>query len=123
MIAPDTLFESQVPGLPLIGRGKVRDIYSVSDEHLLLVATDRLSAFDVVMPDPVPGKGRVLTQISLFWFSMMTDLVPNQLTDLTVDDVVSDPGIAAPLRDRLITALDKVLVIPQNSSPSLTSDL
>ena len=100
MIAPDSLFESQVPGLPLIGRGKVRDIYSVSDEHLLLVATDRLSAFDVVMPDPVPGKGRVLTQISLFWFRMMADLVDNQLTDLTVDDIVDDPEIAAPLRDR-----------------------
>ena len=100
MIAPDTLFESQVPGLPLIGRGKVRDIYSVSDEHLLLVATDRLSAFDVVMPDPVPGKGRVLTQISLFWFRMMADLVYNQLTELTVDDVIDDPETAAALRDR-----------------------
>ena len=100
MIAADTLFESQVPGLPLIGRGKVRDIYSVSDEHLLLVATDRLSAFDVVMPDPVPGKGRVLTQISLFWFRMMADLVNNQLTELTVDDIIDDPEIAAPLRDR-----------------------
>ena len=61
------IFESSIPGYPLIGRGKVRDIYSIDDEHLLIVTTDRLSAFDVVMPDPVPGKGEVLTQISLFW--------------------------------------------------------
>ena len=100
MNTTDALFESNVPGLELLGRGKVRDIYAVDDDHLLIVTSDRLSAYDVVMPDPIPGKGRVLTQISLFWFSMMADLVPNQLTDLTVDDVVSDPGIAAPLRDR-----------------------
>lgn len=96
----DALFESQVPGLPLIGRGKVRDIYSIDDNHLLLVATDRLSAYDVVLPDPIPMKGQVLTQISLFWFRMMADIIDNQLTDLTVDDVVADPEIAAPLRQR-----------------------
>jgi len=100
MSASDTLFESYVPGLPLIGRGKVRDIYSVDDSHLLLVATDRLSAYDVIMPDPIPNKGRILTQISLFWFRMMADLVDNQLTDLTVDDVVTDHEIAEPLRLR-----------------------
>ena len=93
----DALFESSIPGLPLIGRGKVRDIYSANDDHLLIVATDRLSAFDVVLPDPVPGKGEVLTQISLFWFHMMADIVDNQLTALTVDDVIDD----AHLRDRL----------------------
>ncbi len=96
----DTLFESHVPGLPLIGRGKVRDIYSVDTDHLLIVTTDRLSAYDVVMPDPIPNKGRILTQISLFWFRMMADLVENQLTDLTVDDVINDPDVALPLRDR-----------------------
>jgi phosphoribosylaminoimidazole-succinocarboxamide synthase len=96
----EALFESQVPGLPLLGRGKVRDIYGVDDAHLLIVTTDRLSAYDVVMPDPVPQKGRILTQISLFWFRMMADLVPNQLTDLTVDDVVSDRETAAQLRER-----------------------
>ncbi|MEJ2127723.1 MAG: phosphoribosylaminoimidazolesuccinocarboxamide synthase [Woeseiaceae bacterium] len=94
------LFESNVPGLELLGRGKVRDIYAVDDDHLLIVTSDRLSAYDVVMPSPIPGKGRVLTQISLFWFDMMKDLVDNQLTDLTVDDVVPDEVIAAPLRDR-----------------------
>lgn len=100
MESADALFESQLPGLPLIGRGKVRDIYSVDDEHLLIVTTDRLSAYDVVMPDPVPMKGHVLTQISLFWFQMMADLVDNQLTDLSVDDVVTDRALAQPLRDR-----------------------
>jgi phosphoribosylaminoimidazole-succinocarboxamide synthase len=100
MSATDTLFESSVPDLPLIGRGKVRDIYSVDDAHLLIVTTDRLSAYDVVMPDPVPDKGRILTQVSLFWFRMMADLVENQLTELSVDDVIKDPEIAAPLRAR-----------------------
>ena len=87
MNSDDALFESEIPGLERIGRGKVRDIYSVDDEHLLIVTTDRLSAYDVVMPDPVPMKGYVLTQISLFWFRMMADLVENQLTELGVDDV------------------------------------
>jgi phosphoribosylaminoimidazole-succinocarboxamide synthase len=102
MTSTDALFESQVPDLPLIGRGKVRDIYSVDDNHLLIVATDRLSAYDVVMPDPIPGKGRVLTQISLFWFRMMANLIDNQLTEISVDDVIRDPDIAEPLRDRAL---------------------
>ena len=96
----NVMFESNVPGLELLGRGKVRDIYAVDDDHLLIVTSDRLSAYDVVMPSPIPGKGQVLTQISLFWFDMMSDLVENQLTELTVDDVVSDPQVAEPLRDR-----------------------
>jgi len=100
MDCPDALYESSLPDLPLIGRGKVRDIYSVDDAHLLIVTTDRLSAYDVVMPEPVPDKGRVLTQISLFWFRMMEDLVENQLTGLTVDDVVADPETASTLRYR-----------------------
>lgn len=102
MNSSDALFESDIPGLDLIARGKVRDIYSVDDDHLLIVTTDRLSAYDVVMPSPIPGKGRVLTQISLFWFDMMSDLVENQLTELTVDDVLPDPAAAAPLRDRAL---------------------
>jgi phosphoribosylaminoimidazole-succinocarboxamide synthase len=96
----DALFESDIPGLELIGRGKVRDIYSVDEDHLLIVTSDRLSAYDVVMPDPIVGKGRVLTQISLFWFQMMADKVENQLTGMVVDDVVTDKKVAAPLRDR-----------------------
>ncbi len=98
--SPEPLFESNVETLELIGRGKVRDIYAVDDEHLLIVTTDRLSAFDVVMPDPVPGKGEVLTQISLFWFEMMADIIDNQLTELTVDDVVDDAELCNRLRGR-----------------------
>jgi len=96
----EALFESAVPGYPLIGRGKVRDIYSIDDEHLLIVTTDRLSAFDVVLPDPVPGKGEVLTQISLFWFRMMESIIDNQLCDLTVDDVIDEPRLRELLRPR-----------------------
>ena len=100
MNVTDALFESNVPGLELLGRGKVRDIYAIDEHHLLIVTSDRLSAYDVVMPDPIPGKGRVLTQISLFWFDMMADLVDNQLTDRTIDDVVADAELATALRDR-----------------------
>jgi phosphoribosylaminoimidazole-succinocarboxamide synthase len=87
------IFESSIPGYPLIGRGKVRDIYSIDDEHLLIVTTDRLSAFDVVMPDPVPGKGEVLTQISLFWF---------QLTSRSIDDVIEDAELREQMRRRAL---------------------
>ncbi len=98
----DAIFESSVPEYPLIGRGKVRDIYSIDENHLLLVATDRLSAFDVVMPDPVPGKGEVLTQISLFWFRMMQEVIENQLTSRTIDEVIADPGLREQLRRRAL---------------------
>jgi phosphoribosylaminoimidazole-succinocarboxamide synthase len=100
MTSCDALFESMIPNLPLIGRGKVRDIYSVDSEHLLIVTTDRLSAYDVVLPDPIPMKGCVLTDISLRWFRMMADLVENQLTERRVEDVVENPEIALSLRDR-----------------------
>ena len=96
----DVLYETSIPNLPLIARGKVRDIYSVDDEHLLIVTTDRLSAYDVVLPDPIPGKGEVLTRISLFWFRMMEDIIDNQLTDLSVDDVVDDKSLCNRLRNR-----------------------
>jgi phosphoribosylaminoimidazole-succinocarboxamide synthase len=102
MNTADVLFETSIPELPLIGRGKVRDIYSVDDDHLLIVTTDRLSAYDVVMPDPVPGKGEVLTRISLFWFHMMSDIIDNQLTDLTVADVVKDVELQGQLKNRAL---------------------
>ena len=98
----DALFESMIPDFPLIGRGKVRDIYSIDNEHLLIVTTDRLSAYDVVLPDPVPMKGEVLTRLSLFWSRMMTDLVENQLTERTVDDVIDDPELRRLLRNRAL---------------------
>lgn len=98
----DPLFESDIPSLPLLGRGKVRDIYGVDDQHLLIVTTDRLSAYDVVLPDPVAEKGRILTAISQFWFRMMADIVPNHLTDRTVASVVADRGLHASLCDRSV---------------------
>ncbi len=98
----DVLFETSIPELPMIGRGKVRDIYSVGDNHLLIVTTDRLSAYDVVMPDAIPGKGEVLTKISLFWFNMMTDIIDNQLTNLEIDDVVRDAALCDRIRGQSI---------------------
>jgi len=82
-------YYSDVKSLPLVGRGKVRDIYAVDDQHLLIVTTDRLSAFDVVFPDPIPFKGAILNQISQFWFDKFQDIVPNQLTDIDPLSVVS----------------------------------
>jgi phosphoribosylaminoimidazole-succinocarboxamide synthase len=102
MNTSDALFESSVAGLDRVGRGKVRDIYSVDDNHLLIVTTDRLSAYDVVMPDPVPGKGQVLTQISNFWFEMMEDLIPNHLTDRKLDSIIAEDAVLQPLEQRSI---------------------
>ncbi len=83
------LFESSISSLPLLGRGKVRDIYAVNDEHLLIVTTDRLSAFDVILPDPIPGKGAVLTAVANFWFGKLAHVIPNQLTGIDPESVVS----------------------------------
>jgi len=85
---PTVLSESNLPGLDLIHRGKVRDVYALSPAELLIVATDRLSAFDVVLPDPIPGKGEMLTQISNFWFGKTAHLVPNHLTGKSVAGVL-----------------------------------
>jgi phosphoribosylaminoimidazole-succinocarboxamide synthase len=84
------MLQSQLSGLQRVHQGKVRDIYAVDGEHLLIVTTDRLSAFDVVLPDPIPGKGRVLTQISQFWFQRTQHLVPNHLTDYPLQRAVPD---------------------------------
>jgi phosphoribosylaminoimidazole-succinocarboxamide synthase len=84
--APAPLLQSDLHSLPLVGRGKVRDIYAVGDDRLLMVATDRLSAFDVVLGEPIPGKGALLTEIALFWFAHLEGIVPNHLTG---DDPVS----------------------------------
>lgn len=104
MTIAETVFESEIPALSKIGRGKVRDIYSVDDDHLLLVATDRLSAYDVILPDPVPGKGQVLTEISNFWFAMMADLVPNHLTKMRLESVIDDDALRQSLAKRSIIA-------------------
>ena len=86
----EPVFESNLESLELINRGKVRDIYAVDDDHMLIVASDRLSAFDVVLPDPIPGKGAVLTEVSNFWFERTAGLVANHLSDLRLEDVIGD---------------------------------
>jgi phosphoribosylaminoimidazole-succinocarboxamide synthase len=83
-----TLFESNIQSLRRIGRGKVRDIYAVGDDKMLIVASDRLSAFDVVLPDPIPDKGRVLNEMANFWFERLGHVVPNQLTGIDPESVV-----------------------------------
>ena len=88
---PDALYESRLTALPRISQGKVRDLYAVDDDHLLIVTTDRLSAFDVVLPDPIPRKGEVLTRLSNFWFARTTDIVDNHLSELPLADIVTDP--------------------------------
>ena len=95
-----TVYETNIPGLELLGRGKVRDIYAIDDEHLLIVATDRISAFDVVLPDPIPGKGAVLTGLSRFWFSRIGETVRHHLTPLGVADVVADAETRASIADQ-----------------------
>jgi len=98
----DTLFESTLTSLPLVARGKVRDIYGVGDDYLLIVTTDRLSAFDVVLPDPVPGKGAVLTAVSNFWFERTRNIVPNHLAALPLGEVLPDPQERAQVEGRAI---------------------
>jgi phosphoribosylaminoimidazole-succinocarboxamide synthase len=105
------LFESRIRGLKKIHQGKVRDIYDVDAEHLLIVATDRLSAFDVVLPDPIPFKGQVLTQISLFWFEKTGHMTANHLSGLKVEDVVSDPEDRAQLAGRAMV-VKKLSALP-----------
>jgi phosphoribosylaminoimidazole-succinocarboxamide synthase len=100
--ATDTVFHSSVTGLKMIHRGKVRDIYAIDDAHMLIVTTDRLSAFDVVLPDPIPDKGRVLTQISNFWFARTAHIVPNQLATLPLAEVIRVPAELGALRDRAV---------------------
>ncbi|WP_295348341.1 phosphoribosylaminoimidazolesuccinocarboxamide synthase, partial [Thiolapillus sp.] len=95
-------YQSDLSGLELLNRGKVRDIYAVDDETMLIVTTDRLSAFDVILPQPIPGKGEVLTRVSSFWFRRMEKLIPNHLTDIPLESVVTNDDERAQLGDRAI---------------------
>jgi len=96
------LFESRIGSLPRLGRGKVRDIYAVDGDKLMIVVTDRLSAFDVVLPDPIPDKGRVLNELANFWFSRLAHVVPNQLTGIDPESVVQGEEEKAQVRGRAI---------------------
>jgi phosphoribosylaminoimidazole-succinocarboxamide synthase len=97
-----TVFRTSLHGLERLHEGKVRDIYSAGPDALLIVTTDRLSAFDVVLPDPIPGKGRVLNEISNFWFARTRHIVPNHLTGRSVADLVKDPAERAALEGRSV---------------------
>jgi len=87
---PDTLYQSELSSLELIGRGKVRDLYAIDDDHMMIVTTDRISAFDVILPTAIPGKGAVLTTVSRFWFERMRDIIPNHIATLSLADVLSN---------------------------------
>ena len=88
-MATSTLFESKLSSLKFLHRGKVRDIYAVGDDKLLVIQTDRLSAFDVILPDPIPGKGQVLTALSNFWFAKLAHVIPHHLTGIAPESVVA----------------------------------
>jgi phosphoribosylaminoimidazole-succinocarboxamide synthase len=94
------LHESNLTSLPLLHRGKVRDIYQVDAQHLLIVQTDRLSAFDVILPDPIPGKGEVLTTLSNFWFEKLQHIIPNHLSGIAPESVVSEEAEKDQVRGR-----------------------
>ena len=94
------LHESNLTSLPLLHRGKVRDLYQVDAEHLLIVQTDRLSAFDVILPDPIPGKGAVLTAVSNFWFDQLREVIPNHLSGIDPESVVQGEAEKAQVRGR-----------------------
>lgn len=94
------MHESRLSGLKRIYQGKVRDIYAIDDKQMLIVTTDRLSAFDVVLPDPIPGKGAVLSKISRFWFDRTKHIVPNHILDTPLESVVTDPAERALIADR-----------------------
>lgn len=96
------LLESSLTSLKLLARGKVRDIYEIDAEHLLIVASDRISAFDCILPDPIPGKGKVLTAVSNFWFHKLSSIIPNHLTSRPLDDILQDPSELEQLKDRAV---------------------
>jgi phosphoribosylaminoimidazole-succinocarboxamide synthase len=99
---PTTLFESNLENLKLVNKGKVRDIYELDDDYLLIVATDRLSAFDVILPDPIPGKGAVLTTVANFWFERTKNIIDNHLSELSLEQAIPDHAERVLLEGRSI---------------------
>ncbi|MFZ2726148.1 MAG: phosphoribosylaminoimidazolesuccinocarboxamide synthase [Methylococcaceae bacterium] len=102
MTASAALYQSTLTSLPLRARGKVRDIYSIDDQHMLIVASDRLSAFDVILPDPIPAKGAVLTRISNFWFAKLQHIIPNHLTAIALEQVLPNAQERAQVEGRAV---------------------
>ena len=101
---PSSLHESNLNGLRLVHRGKVRDVYAIDEARLLIVATDRLSAFDVILPDPIPGKGRILNSISNFWFARTRHIIPNHLLETPLEEVLPDPAERTRVTGRSVIA-------------------
>jgi phosphoribosylaminoimidazole-succinocarboxamide synthase len=110
-VVPTTLLQSELPGLELLHRGKVRDVYALPGDRLLIVASDRLSAFDVVLPDPIPGKGEMLTQVSNFWFGKTAHLVPNHLTGTPVAEVLPQ-GVDPKLYEKRAVVVKRLKALP-----------
>jgi len=106
MATPASVPLAEIKSLPLVYRGKVRDLYAVDDRHLLMVASDRLSAFDVILPTAIPGKGAILTAVSNFWFERIRPIVPNhlQLADKTLEEALPDPAERALIAGRAVVA-------------------
>ena len=100
--SPSAYTADLITQYPLIHQGKVRDSFGIDDEHMLIVASDRLSAFDVVLPDPIPGKGEILTRISNFWFERTAGIIPNHLSGIEVAEVIDDPKLLDVLRYRSV---------------------
>ena len=109
--APRVLYQSEISSLPLLHRGKVRDIYAVGDDHMLIVTTDRLSAFDVILPDAIPGKGAVLTAMSNFWFARLAALLPNHCSELSLEQVLPNPEERSHVEGRAIV-VKKLRALP-----------
>ena len=105
------LYDTHLNSLPLIHRGKVRDIYAVGEDHMLIVTTDRLSAFDVILPTPIPGKGAILTSVSSFWFQHFKDTIPNQVSDMTLEQAIPDADERALVEGRAIV-VKKLKALP-----------
>ena len=93
------LHTSTIKSLPLLHKGKVRDIYDIDENHMLFVTTDRLSAFDVILPTAIPGKGKILNEVTQFWLDKLSHIVPNQRSDLKLEDVLTDPDEIAEVKD------------------------
>lgn len=106
------MLQSKLPGLKLLARGKVRDLYEVDDKHLLFVATDRISAFDVVMTTPILGKGKILTQISAFWFEKTKDILPNHLVTMDVQAMPASVRVYADQLTGRSMLVKKLKILP-----------
>lgn len=105
------IYQSTIQSLPLVARGKVRDMYAVGEDHFLIVATDRISAFDVILDDPIPGKGQVLTEMTNFWLKKLAHIVSNHSSDLRLEDVLSGEELAqAQGRSVIVKRLQPILV-------------